>query len=141
MAAPPDGDTTVVLSHATNLQARDSQISPSELIGDGVNYAYSEGSEADSGTATPTDVWDEQGLTLINSHAVTIEVETTGYDLGKGQEVVRGPLSNFRNGWKVKVTPSTSSMHCVSFHDLTYQVTQRKCCKRLPDKTILNSVR
>jgi len=29
----------------------------------------------------------------------------------------------------------------VSFDDLTYQVTQRKCCTRLPDKTILNSVR
>jgi len=81
----------------------------------------------------------------LNSHVavdVPIQVETTGHDLGQGsgEEVVGVPLSNF-GGRTMKVTPSTSTMHCVSFHDLTYQVTQRKCCKRLPDKTILNSVR
>ena len=100
-------------------------------------------SEADYDAATQTDDWDDQGLTLINSHvavSIPIEVETSEYDVDQGPEMVGPPLSNLA-GWKVKVRPSTSSMHCVSFHDLTYQVTQRKLCKRLPNKTILNSVR
>ena len=29
----------------------------------------------------------------------------------------------------------------ITFHDLSYEVTQRKCCKRLPNKVILDSVR
>ena len=141
MAAFPAGDV-VILQNATNSQALDSQSSQSEhrqceALADDFH------SEADCGAATQTDDGDEQGLTFVNSHVavnVSIGTETSGYDPGQGPEVVGVPLSNL-GGWKVKVRPSTSSMHCVSFHDLTYQVTQRKCCKRLPDKTILNSVR
>lgn len=29
----------------------------------------------------------------------------------------------------------------ISFHELSYEVTQRRCFKRLPIKTILNSVK
>ena len=39
------------------------------------------------------------------------------------------------------VQPSMKSLHCVSFHDITYEVTQRKCFRRRPNKVILNSVR
>ena len=131
MAALP-GDT-VVLPHATNPQALNLQSSPSQLRRCGINYFHSGG---DCGTTQQeTDFLGDQSLTS-NSHVavgVPIEVETNRYDLDHGSGEVGVPLSE----WKVK----TSSMHCVSFHDLTYQVTQRKCCRRLPDKTILNSVR
>jgi len=136
MAAFPAGDV-VILHNATNPQALDLQSSPSEQRQCETDDLHS---EVDCGAATQTDDG-EQGLTLVNSHVavnVSIGTETSGYD--SGREVVGVPLSNL-GGWKVKVRPSTSSMHCVSFHDLTYQVTQRKLCKRLPDKTILNSVR
>ena len=139
MAAP--ASDTVDL-HASNPQALNLQSSPSELRRCEVNYFHS---KADCGaTQQETDFQSDQSLPL-NSHVavdVPIKVETTGHDLGQGsgEEVVGVPLSNF-GGRTVKITPSTSNIHCVSFHDLTYQVTQRKCCKRLPDKTILNSVR
>jgi len=140
MAALP-GDNTVVLPHATISKTLDLHTSQSELRRCGENYLHS---EANCGAATHTDVWDEsldeQCLTFVNAHVaagVPTEVETTEVQTA---EVVGPPLSNFA-GRKVKVRPSTSSMHCVSFHDLTYQVTQRKLCKRLPDKTILNSAR
>ena len=140
MAALP-GEDTVVLSHATIPKTLDLHTLQSELRRCGENYFHS---GADCGAATHTDVWDEsmdeQCLTFVNSHVaagVPTEVETTEVQTAG---VVGPPLSNFA-GRKVKVRPSTSSMHCVSFHDLTYQVTQRKLCKRLPDKTILNSVR
>ena len=35
----------------------------------------------------------------------------------------------------------TVAVSSITFHDLSYEVTQRKYCKRLPNKTILNSVR
>lgn len=34
-----------------------------------------------------------------------------------------------------------ASVSSITFHDLSYEVPQRKRCKRLPNKTILNSVR
>ena len=138
MAAFPAGDV-VILHNATNPQALELQSSQSEQRQCEADDFHS---EVDCGAATPTDDG-EQGLTFVNSHVavnVSIGTETSGHDPGQGPEVVGVPLSNL-GGWKVKVRPSTSSMHCVSFHDLTYQVTQRKLCKRLPDKTILNSVR
>ncbi len=39
------------------------------------------------------------------------------------------------------VTPSRSNLHCVTFHDVTYEVPQRKRCVRQPNKVILNAVR
>ena len=131
----------VVLPHATDPQALELQNSQSELRRRGVNYVHS---QVDCGTAPQNDDWDEQSLTLVNSHPVVgvpIEVETIEYDLGQDPEVVGVTVLSNLGGRQVKARPSTSSMHCVSFHDLTYQVTQRKCCRRLPDKTILNSVR
>ena len=35
----------------------------------------------------------------------------------------------------------TAAVSSITFHNLSYEVTQRKLHKRLPNKTILNSVR
>ena len=53
----------------------------------------------------------------------------------------RNGTSKTARGSRLLVRPSVSSMHCVSFHDLRYEITQRKCFRRLPDKIVLNSLR
>lgn len=39
------------------------------------------------------------------------------------------------------VSPDRGNLHCVTFHDVSYEVPQRKRCIRQPNKIILNSVR
>ena len=51
-----------------------------------------------------------------------------------------------KKGKEVSQAASQSSsereaVFSITFHDLSYEVTQRKCCRRLPNKVILDSVR
>ena len=46
------------------------------------------------------------------------------------------------NGGEARRASRLERVSSITFHDLDYQVTQRgKCCKKLPNKTILHSVR
>lgn len=54
---------------------------------------------------------------------------------GKGGD---GAKSNHTANSAAAGTPPVSS---ITFHDLSYEVTQRKCFRRLPNKIILRSVR
>ena len=40
-----------------------------------------------------------------------------------------------------QASKDNASVSSITFHDLGYDVTQRKCFKKLPNKTILDSVR
>lgn len=49
---------------------------------------------------------------------------------------VAGELTAHEN-----LKPSPHHLYTICFHDITYEVKQRKYCRRISDKVILNSVR
>lgn len=66
------------------------------------------------------------------------EVETAKEGLVIDREGGEGAQSNHTANSAAAGTPPVSS---ITFHDLSYEVTQRKCFRRLPNKIVLHSVR
>ena len=66
------------------------------------------------------------------------EVETVKEGPAIDGEGGDGAKSNHTANSAEARTPPVSS---ITFHDLSYEVTQRKCFRRLPNKIILRSVR
>ena len=63
------------------------------------------------------------------------EEEEKGGKERRAEEEEDGPISDKTTGAPI------ASVSSITFHDLGYEVGQRKCFKRLPNKTILHSVR
>ena len=72
-----------------------------------------------------------------NAIDCTPEIEREGLETRRASDVEVGDNAKSDHA----VASATAPVSSITFHDLGYEVTQRKCFKRLPNKNILDSVR
>ena len=122
-----------------------SEILPLE---DADRYEVEERYETNGGSSPPVQAVAESLITFDGDDAsegegdddpTGVGVSATVLEVADGGVRERG---GERDGSVVhQPTDSTGAVSSITFHDLSYEVTQRKCCKRLPNKTILDSIR
>ena len=79
------------------------------------------------------------GVTRVeNAVDSTLEIEREGLETSK---VLRATDAEAGDAQKSPPDPTQPAVSTITYHDLGYEVTQRKFFKRLPNKIILDSVR
>ena len=74
--------------------------------------------------------------------AVQVSSDSCEREQSNSDTSLSGSPSQSHGRRLTEIKPSVSSLHCLSFHDIRYEVTQHtKCFKSLPNKVILNSIR
>ena len=74
------------------------------------------------------------------SQYYTNEDEESGGEADSATSLLMGKNSELSYSEEATMAEYISPK-CVSFHNISYQVTQRSCFKKLPPKTILRNVR